>query len=255
MRPTELSIDVEGPIDVVWRALTTGEGLEAWYVTKAAVEPRLGGRATVWWGAGPSGTTEIDVWEPPTRVRFKYLPEGGMEIDKTLPGVGSEEWILDHEAGTTRVRLIHSLPDPGVDDWDEYFGDLRRGWTLFMWTMKHYVEVAKRAPRTTDLVTPPVADPQQAYTSLAKLLGLETLAAGDTFSVNLRGEPVGVTVLVAIPPHSLLVDAAGTLLLADIEGSKPDRVFYGLASTFGPDSEAHRSRRSALLGLVSQAAG
>ena len=48
----------------------------------------------------------------------------------------SEEWVLSHQDGVTKLILTHSLPDPGVEDWEEYFGGLYRGCTLFVATLE-----------------------------------------------------------------------------------------------------------------------
>ncbi|MDK1010508.1 MAG: glycerophosphodiester phosphodiesterase family protein [Actinomycetota bacterium] len=48
----------------------------------------------------------------------------------------SEEWVLSHQDGVTKLILTHSLPDPGVEDWAEYFGGLYRGCTLFVATLE-----------------------------------------------------------------------------------------------------------------------
>ena len=167
----EFTTTVVAPIDEVWNALTTGEGLQAWYVAKATVEPGLGGEVAISWGEGPEGLSRIDIWEQPHRVRFAYVPQGGMEVGDQ--GGGSEEWFLTHDDGVTTVRLVHSLPDPGVEDWQGYYGDIERGWSLFLATLGYYVESTERRGRVTTLATPRVrGEATEVWKRLQAELGL-----------------------------------------------------------------------------------
>ncbi len=247
----ELTVTINAPVEYLWDAITTGRGLEAWYVAKADVRPGLGGRVAISWGEGPEGVSSIDVWEPNERVRYAYVPQGGMEVGDTEGG--SEEWLLSHEDGVTTVRLVHSLPDPGVDDWEGYYGDIERGWSLFLATLVHYVESTDRAGRVTTLSTPSVTrDASDVWERLHRELGLD---AGDPASttVTVAGTVLPCRVLVATEPLALLLDIDGTLLLTDLEGSGEHRVLYTLASTFDGDTPEAAQRRSALVAAAERA--
>ena len=250
----EMTTTVAAPIEAVWEALTTGQGLSAWYVSSAEIDPELGGELSISFGAGPPGVSQIDVWEPPSRVRFAYVPQGGMEIGDMVGG--SEEWLLSHKDGVTTVRLIHSLPGPGVDDWEGYSGDITRGWTLFLATMRHYVEETERVGRVTTLAMPPVtAAAELVWSRLQEQLGLGSVTPGATTTVLLEGEKLSTRVLCAIAPLGLLLDVDGTLLFTDIEGGGDHRVLYTLASTYTADTAADQARRAALVAAAERAAG
>lgn len=250
----EFTTTIVAPIDEVWNALTTGEGLQAWYVAKATVEPGLGGEVAISWGEGPEGLSRIDIWEQPHRVRFAYVPQGGMEVGDQ--GGGSEEWFLTHDDGVTTVRLVHSLPDPGVEDWQGYYGDIERGWSLFLATLGYYVESTERRGRVTTLATPRVrGEATEVWKRLQAELGLSGPVAGAETALTIDGSSVPAKVLVAAEPLAILLDVDGTLLLADLEGSGEDRVMYTLASTFGNDSATGAARRAALVAAVGRAAG
>ena len=250
----ELTTTVAAPLDAVWDAITTAQGISAWYVSSAEIDPHLGGQLTISFGEGPPGVSKIDIWEPPSRVRFAYVPQGGMEIGDMVGG--SEEWLLSHQDGVTTVRLVHSLPDPGVDDWEGYYGDITRGWTLFLATLRFYVESTERKGRVSSLSVPPVSGESAAvWDRLQKELGLESPTPGFTTSVTVAGETLPATVLEAVAPLGLLLDIDGTLLFTDIEGGGDHRVLYTLASTFSADTPEHEARRAALVAAVERAAG
>ena len=250
----ELTTSVAAPIEAVWDALTTAQGLAAWYVSSAEITPELGGELSISFGEGPPGVSRIDVWEPPSRVRFAYVPQGGMEVGE-MEG-GSEEWLLSHDEGVTTIRLVHSLPDPGVDDWEGYYGDINRGWALFLATLRFYVEHTERTGRTTTLSVPTVSDESETvWQRLQAELALGSVTPGTRTTVSVGGVELPATILEAAPPLGLLVEIDGTLLFTDIEGGHDHRVLYTLASTFGADDEEQRNRRAALIAAAERAAG
>jgi uncharacterized protein YndB with AHSA1/START domain len=250
----ELTTTVAAPLEAVWEAITTAQGLSAWYVSSADVTGGLGGEVSISFGEGPPGVSRIDVWEPPQRVRFAYVPRGGMEIGD-MEG-GSEEWLLSHDAGVTTIHLVHSLPDPGVEDWEGYYGDITRGWTLFLATLRFYVESTDRTGRVTTLSVPQVsAAPETVWQRLQQELAIGSVTAGDTTTVTVDGETITATVLESIAPLGLLLDVDGTLLFTDLEGAGDHRVLYTLASTFGVDTPDQQARRAALVAAAERAAG
>ena len=249
----ELTTTVAAPLEAVWEAITTAQGMSAWYVSSAEINAELGGELSISFGEGPPGVSKIDVWEPSSRVRFAYLPQGGMEIGE-MEG-GSEEWLLSHDDGITTVRLVHSLPDPGVDDWEGYYGDITRGWRLFLATLRFYVECTERNGRVTTLSTPSVAGESEAvWSQLQEELGLGSILPGATTTVTINGEAIATRVLEAVAPLGLLLDVDGTLLFADIEGGGEHRVLYTVASTYTADTPETQSRRAALVAAAEQAA-
>ena len=90
------------PIERVWRAATTQDELNAWVLTIARVEPRLGGRASFTWGQPErepqvgeedSGIGKVAIFEPPRVIRFQGpedesnpLSEGYLQFElETIP--------------------------------------------------------------------------------------------------------------------------------------------------------------------------
>ena len=82
-----------------------------------------------------------------------------MEIEPGSEG-RSEEWVLSHQDGVTKLILTHSLPDPGVEDWEKYFGGLYRGWTLFVATLEQLSRVCRK-PSSYDNADPAPSHPDR----------------------------------------------------------------------------------------------
>lgn len=108
-------INIAASPRVVWRALTTADGLTSWWVDEARVDGRTGGRVVV--------VTEDDEGEPVEEagVFLEFRPTRRIEIawDSTgsLPTRGSRvQFQLARADGETRVVLVHS---GGADMEDE----------------------------------------------------------------------------------------------------------------------------------------
>lgn len=219
---------IAGDLDLVWRALTTAEGLSTWYVVEAEVDARPGGRLVADWGTGETPMGRFEEVEPHRRLHLAYGDERG-----------AEEWLLEHDGGVTRVRLIHSLPLDDDSTWDETYPGIVRGWALFMGTLRFAVERVGRLGRTAEVRLGDVAD--GAWTRVLGALGLEaTPSPGGRLGLGGRTAEV----LVSVDGYSLLlaVDDEATLLV-DVEGTK----LYTVAATYGDDDRALAELRAALV--------
>jgi uncharacterized protein YndB with AHSA1/START domain len=120
----EVEIEISAPAEVVYRHLTTVEGLKRWIATDATVEAVPGGalRWTHENGATMSGWfVEL---EPPRRLVFAYGWEG--DLMGVPPGSTTVEIVLDEREGSTLLRLTHRDVPPDV------LADHRRGWAYFL---------------------------------------------------------------------------------------------------------------------------
>lgn len=215
----EFEFEVHSDLDLVWAALTTPEGLATWYVSSAEVDAREGGELKVDWGTGPFAMGTFEVFDPPRRLKLTY---GGDQV-------GAEEWLLSHEDGVTHVKLIHSLPVADGKTWDELYGDITRGWSLFMATLAWVADSKEGLGRQSEVRLGDIAD--GAWRRVIAALGVEaTPDSGATLSI--AGLP-DAEVLVGVDDYSLLLafDRRATLLV-DVEGPH----LYTLAATYGDPS-------------------
>lgn len=224
-RREEFEIALEAGLDEVWTMLTTGRGLSAWFGVDAQVDLRPGGRVRVSWGEEVVETSIADL-EDRRRLRVVY---------DTGPGAGAEEWLLEHDDGVTRLRLVHTLPDPGVEDWDDWYGDFRRGWRLFLASLRWALEDAPSPWRQAACRRLPVATRRRGWSLVCRRLGLpEDPTVGD---------PVGAVGRIRLvdPPHSLLVAGDTRTLLCDLEGDGDALVVYVQAAVHGDDDPSWRA--------------
>jgi uncharacterized protein YndB with AHSA1/START domain len=106
-------VGIDAPIDQVYEALTTTEGLAAWWTRHVEGESVPGGRVAFYFG-GPDAAAVMEVTEltPPTRVRWRCV-EGPAEwldttIDFELAQHGDETVVLfTHGGWREPVEFMH----------------------------------------------------------------------------------------------------------------------------------------------------
>ena len=133
-RGLDLTIDVDGTLEEVWKTLTTGEGIARWFAPYAAVTPGEGGSVSIGWDPKEMWETPITVWEPQRRLQTaSEMPaKDGRMVRLTI------DYYVEVKGGQVRVRLVHS----GFDDssWDDYIDGLDAGWSFFLFNLKHALE-------------------------------------------------------------------------------------------------------------------
>ena len=97
---------LQHPRESVWDALTQSEQLAKWYMTKARIDGKVGGKIDFW--AGPSQlhvTGSILVWDPPHVFEHEWMVEPRAEHPKGENAV--IRWELVREGDETVLKLIH----------------------------------------------------------------------------------------------------------------------------------------------------
>lgn len=197
----------------VWRCLTTSEGLSSWLGTESEIDLFVGATRRVAWGDLTSFNAEVKAIEPMRRLEVVYTD--GEE------GTGAEEWLVESKGKSTRLTLINTMSDDGIDNWEGFYGDIRRGWRLFMESMRFALEDANRPNRKAICVAVPAPGPRSEVwdRALKPLLDHETVARMD--------------VRIEDPPHSLFFGSSDRSLLLDIEGSGEGQVVFFQAADHG----------------------
>jgi uncharacterized protein YndB with AHSA1/START domain len=137
MRLGSYELAIEAPAEVVWRLLTTGDGLVRWVGPAAAADPVPGGGLR--W-VHPNGATVVGHFVelvPHRRLVFTYgWEDGRMGVP---PGSTMVEIELSEKDGVTTLRLTHrGLPPAAVDDHE-------RGWAYFLGLLRD----AARSPTSS----------------------------------------------------------------------------------------------------------
>jgi uncharacterized protein YndB with AHSA1/START domain len=108
----ERSMELAHPPAKVWAAITTPEGLSAWFGDKATIDLRPGGAAEMTFRSGLSVDMRVERVEEPTVFGFTWrLPD--------LPGDDPRrtyvEFTLEADGAGTRLRVVETgfaqLPD------------------------------------------------------------------------------------------------------------------------------------------------
>jgi uncharacterized protein YndB with AHSA1/START domain len=108
----ERTVEIAHPPAKVWAALTTAEGLSAWFGQQAAIDLRPGGSAWMKWDNGHTADMRVERVEEPTVFGFTWHIYGLPDDDPRRTYV---EFTLSPYGGGTRLTVSESgfaqLPD------------------------------------------------------------------------------------------------------------------------------------------------
>lgn len=203
-------IEIATTPERAWQALIDPDDLTSWYVERAEVEAREGGRFWVSWGEGMDGVGRIDVFDPPHRLRVVHQPPEDPDPAMPVPELDEpivDEFVVDAKGpdGPVVVRMVNS-GIPRTAEWDGFYDGTRRGWEAYMHWLRHYLEEHPGEQRRGPQVMAPVDDADKAWDTLLDALGLDDgHGAGDTIeTAGGPGDRFAGQVLMA-EPHTTLV--------------------------------------------------
>jgi uncharacterized protein YndB with AHSA1/START domain len=108
----ERSVDLDHPPSTVWAALTTAEGLSAWFGEEATIDPRPGGAGRMTFASGLSVDMRVERVEEPIVFGFTWQIPDLPEDDPRRTYV---EFTLEPVPAGTRLQVVESgfaqLPD------------------------------------------------------------------------------------------------------------------------------------------------
>jgi len=136
----ERTIEIRHPPAAVWAALTTAEGLGAWFGHRATIDLRPGGTARLEWDDGPTVELRIERIEEPRVFGFTWRVYGLPEDDPRRTYV---EFTLEPAGAGTRLSVVESgfaqLPD---DAHRRAFDGNTRGWRSELGELVEYLDAA-----------------------------------------------------------------------------------------------------------------
>lgn len=167
---------VHAPVEAVWDAVATADGLKRWFPIDAKVEPGVGGSIWYSWGPGAcEGTATITDWKPLQRLRIEY---GGI----------SDEWTLEPAGNGTSVRVITS----GFADTEagrDQAAAVERGWRFELAGLRHALE--RHAGRPRHVAFPRMAGLRLTREAIwGKLVGPTCMGLGSRAGVPRPGSVV-----------------------------------------------------------------
>ena len=137
----ERTVDLAHPPQKVWAALTTAEGLAAWFGNKGAtIDPTPGGAATLDFDNGFHQDMRVERIEEPTVFGFTWQIYGLPEDDQRRTYV---EFTLEPTPAGTRLTVVETgfaqLPD---DAHDAAFKGNTNGWAEKLAELGSYLDAA-----------------------------------------------------------------------------------------------------------------
>jgi uncharacterized protein YndB with AHSA1/START domain len=101
----ERTVQLAHPPATVWSALTTAEGLAAWFGHEATIDLRPGGTARMTWPDGSTKDMRVERVEEPTVFGFTWQIDGLPEDDARRTYV---EFTLEPVGSGTRLRVVET---------------------------------------------------------------------------------------------------------------------------------------------------
>ncbi len=136
----ERTVEVAHPPGQVWAALTTAEGLGAWFGDEATIDLRPGGAARMRWSSGFRVEMRVERVEEPTVFGFTWQIYGLPEDDPRRTYV---EFTLEPAGAGTRLRVVESgfaqLPE---DAYRAAYDGNTKGWASELGELVDYLNAA-----------------------------------------------------------------------------------------------------------------
>jgi uncharacterized protein YndB with AHSA1/START domain len=136
----ERIVELAHPPEKVWAALTTAEGLSAWFGDEAAIDLRPGGPARMSWTGGYTVGMRVERVEEPTVFGFTWQIKGLPDDDPRRTYV---EFTLEPIGTGTRLTVVETgfAQMPGEVHRDEYDGHVK-GWASELSELAGYLDAA-----------------------------------------------------------------------------------------------------------------
>jgi len=130
----ERTVEIAHPPEKVWAALTTAEGLGAWFGDEATIDLRPGGAAQMRWTAeGFTAEMRVERVEEPRVFGFTWpvygLPEDDPRrtyVEFTLEPAGAGTRLTVVESGYAQLPedVYHKAYDGNTEGWAKELGEL-----------------------------------------------------------------------------------------------------------------------------------
>jgi uncharacterized protein YndB with AHSA1/START domain len=134
------TVEIAHPPAKVWAAITTAEGLGAWFGNAATIDLRPGGAAQMTWTTGDRADMRIERVEEPAVFGFTWHINGLPDDDPRRTYV---EFTLEPRGAGTRLTVVESgfaqLPE---DDHRKAFDGNTQGWASELGELVEYLDAA-----------------------------------------------------------------------------------------------------------------
>lgn len=132
-------VDLPHPIEAVWAALTTPEGLSGWF-SEASIELRPGGLGQLHWHDGFTDQLRVERVEAPRVFGFTWTVHGLPADDPRRTYV---EFTLEPLVDGTRLTLVESgFAQLGDGEYGTALGGHGEGWDRELGELETYLSAA-----------------------------------------------------------------------------------------------------------------
>jgi uncharacterized protein YndB with AHSA1/START domain len=136
----ERTVELGHPPDQVWAALTTADGLAAWFGNEATIDLRPGGSARMRWTGGETAEMRVERVEEPRIFGFTWHIFGLPEDDPRRTYV---EFTLEPSGSGTRLTVVESgfaqLPE---NAYRKAYDGNTQGWASELGELVAYLDAA-----------------------------------------------------------------------------------------------------------------
>jgi uncharacterized protein YndB with AHSA1/START domain len=136
----ERTMELAHPPDQVWAALTTAEGLGAWFGHEATIDLRPGGPARMRWTDGFTVDMRVERVEEPTVFGFTWQI---YELPEDDPRRTYVEFTLEPAGAGTRLTVVETgfaqLPE---DAYGKAYDGHTQGWARELAELVGYLDAA-----------------------------------------------------------------------------------------------------------------
>jgi len=136
----ERTVELAAPPRTVWTALTTAEGLGAWFGNEATIDLRPGGLARMSWTGGFTAEMRVERVEEPAVFGFTWQIFG---LPKDDPRRTYVEFTLEPVGAGTRLRVVETgfaqLPQ---NDYRTGYDTHVQGWARELGELAGYLDAA-----------------------------------------------------------------------------------------------------------------
>ena len=129
-------VDIDVPVQRVWRAFTDSRLLEKWTARGATVMPREKGSLRAVFG-GIEHDSHIDVLTVPQRMRLILMPTRGMPAGEAAI---VEDFLFERLSPKAAAVRLLSSGVPSAPVWVTYYLQKRRHWELALTRLKVFLE-------------------------------------------------------------------------------------------------------------------
>ena len=134
-------VGVVAPLDEVYRALATPEGIAGWWTTDTTGESAVGEKLVLRFGDVGGFDLEVLELDPAGHVRWRV-------VDGPAEWIGTEiDWRLDRRGDYTIVLFTHE----GWREQVEFMHHCSTKWASFLLSLKEFAETSRGRPAPHDL--------------------------------------------------------------------------------------------------------